>query len=178
MTEGNSPFLGLGFLRVFAMSRWLLLPIYVGLILVLLALAYRFALELIRLVGFLGEPKEARFLASVLSLVEFALVAHLVYQVASAGYRNFIARESRAEGEQLAWATRLSASALKMRVIASVIAIATVELLKVFIDIDAISEKELMWSLIIYGAFLVGGLGSAAIDLVAGRAERNEETSD
>ncbi len=178
MTDDTAPFQGIGFLRVFAMSRWLLLPIYIGLILVLLALAYRFGVGLVRLVGFLGEAKEVRFLASVLSLVEFALVAHLVYQVASAGYRNFIARDVRAEGEQLAWASRLSASALKMRVIASVIAIATVELLKVFIDIDATSEKELVWSLIIYGAFLVGGLGSAAIDLITHRAAPGEASAE
>lgn len=159
---------------VFDASRWLLLPLYVGLLLVLLVLSYRFAFELIRLVGSLPDVKNISFLASVLSLVEFTLVGHLVFQVALSGYRSFVARTPTSRTEQAG----LSASEMKMRVIASVIAIATVELLKSAIEIESATEKELTWSLIIYGAFLVGGLASAAIDALSHAPGKRRDTAE
>ncbi|WP_339664999.1 TIGR00645 family protein [uncultured Pseudomonas sp.] len=149
-------------------ARWILAPIYFGLSFALLALAVKFFQELLHLAPHLLEIAEADLILVVLSLVDMALVGGLLVMVMISGYENFVSQLDIEEGrEKLNWLGKMDSGSLKMKVAASIVAISSIHLLKVFMNAQNIPNDKLMWYVIIHMTFVVSAFAMGILDKLA-----------
>jgi len=146
-------------------SRWLLVPMYLGLAVLLLYLTIGFVLDLIHMVPAVLAFSEKDAILSALSLIDLALVASLVVMVIISGYENFVSRLDLAEhDEKLSWVGKLDAGTLKLKVASSIVAISSVHLLKAFMNVTEISNDKLLWLVVIHLTFVLSALLMAVIE--------------
>ena len=151
--------------KVLYYSRWLLVPMYLGLAALLVFLTVTFAADLIELVPRLLVLSEKDAILAALSLIDLALVGSLVVMVVISGYENFVSRIDLAEGdEKLAWVGKLDAGTLKLKVASSIVAISSVHLLKAFMNVKETPNDKLLWLVIIHMTFVVSALFMAVIE--------------
>lgn len=150
-------------------SRWFLAPLYIGLALSLILLAVKFVQEIVHIVPGMIAASETDLVLSVLSLVDMALVANLVLMVVFAGYENFVSKIDVADHpDRPSWMGKVGMSGLKIRLIASIVAISSIQILKQFMYIKNISDRDLAWMIGIHLTFVVSGVLLALIDRLAG----------
>lgn len=149
-------------------SRWLLAPVYLGLSLALIALMVKFFQEVFHLFTHIFTASEAEVILVVLALIDIALVGGLLVMVMMSGYENFVSQlDNKAEeGEQLNWLGKMDASSLKMKVAASIVAISSIHLLKVFMNIDNINPDLLFWYVIVHLTFVASAFAMGVLDRV------------
>ncbi|WXL25116.1 TIGR00645 family protein [Ectopseudomonas mendocina] len=146
-------------------SRWLLAPIYFGLSLGLLALALKFFQELFHLLPGVFNMAEANLILVILSLIDMALVGGLLVMVMISGYENFVSQLDIDESkEKLNWLGKMDSGSLKMKVAASIVAISSIHLLKIFMDAQNIADTKLMWYVIIHMTFVVSAFAMGYLD--------------
>tara|TARA_Y100001970_G_scaffold155246_1_gene190092 strand:+ start:103 stop:570 length:468 start_codon:yes stop_codon:yes gene_type:complete len=146
-------------------SRWLLAPIYIGLSLALVALGIKFFQELFHLLPHVLEISEADIVLVVLSLIDIALVSGLIIMVMFTSYENFVSQIDLKEGtEKLAWLGTLDTSSLKSKVAASIVAISSIHLLKVFMNAKNIDNDKLMWYVLIHLTFVISAYAMGSLD--------------
>lgn len=149
-------------------ARWILAPIYLGLSLALFALAVKFFQEVVHLIPNLFAIAEADLILVVLSLVDMALVGGLLVMVMISGYENFVSQLDIKEGqEKLSWLGKMDSSSLKMKVAASIVAISSIHLLKVFMNAQNTPNDKMMWYVIIHMTFVVSAFGMGLLDKIA-----------
>jgi len=160
-------------------SRWLLVPMYLGLAALLLFLTATFARDLFVLVPRLLELSEKDVILAALSLIDLALVGSLVVMVVVSGYENFVSRIDLAEhDEKLAWVGKLDAGTLKLKVASSIVAISSVHLLKAFMNVDETPNDKLLWLVVIHMTFVASALLMAVIErFLVGHAPRTGDAS-
>lgn len=145
-------------------TRWLLAPVYLGLSFALLALAIKFFQEVFHLIPVLFSIKETDLILVILSLVDMALVGGLLVMVMFSSYENFVSQIDLDEGsEKLGWLGKVDSGTLKNKVAASIVAISSIHLLKVFMDAQNISNDKMFWYVVVHltfvlSAFLMGYL--------------------
>lgn len=148
-------------------SRWLLAPIYFGLSLAVLALALKFFQELFHILPHVFEKAEADLILVLLSLVDMALVGGLLVMVMISGYENFVSQLDVDEGkEKLDWLGKMDSSSLKLKVAASIVAISSIHLLRMFMDVQQIDSEKLMWYVIIHLTFVVSAFAMGYMDKI------------
>jgi uncharacterized protein (TIGR00645 family) len=146
-------------------SRWLLAPIYFGLSLGLLALALKFFQEIFHILPNIFALAESELILVLLSLIDMALVGGLLVMVMISGYENFVSQLDIDEGkEKLNWLGKMDSSSLKMKVAASIVAISSIHLLRVFMDAKNIEPQYLMWYVIIHMTFVVSAFAMGYLD--------------
>ena len=147
-------------------SRWILAPIYMGLSLALVLLALKFFQELVHYFPLVFSASEADLVLVVLSLIDMALVGGLLIMVMFSGYENFVSRiDIEASAEKLSWLGKLDSGSLKQKVAASIVAISSIHLLKVFMNVEKIDDNQkIMWYVIIHLAFVISAIGMAWVD--------------
>jgi uncharacterized protein (TIGR00645 family) len=150
-------------------SRWLMAPMYVGLVGALAILLYTFMLELWRIAQVIPAITVNDAVLGVLALIDLSLAANLVLIVIFSGYENFVSRmdsvgdhEDRPE-----WQGQVDFSTLKLKLVASIVAISGIHLLKVFMDIDKYPPDKIYWMVMIHLVFVVSGVLLAAMDWIA-----------
>ena len=154
-------------------SRWLLAPLYLGLIGVLGVLVYKFGVEFVSLVTHVGSEDEHNFVLDLLALLDFVLLANLILIVLFSGYENFVSKIEIAEKsvDRPYWMGTVDFSGLKIKLIGSLVAISVIELLKDFIELSTDEHAEvgqgLIWRVIIHLTFVVSGVLFAAMDYIA-----------
>ena len=127
-------------------SRWILAPIYFGLSLGLLALALKFFQEVFHVIPNVFALSESDLILVILSLIDMALVGGLLVMVMFSGYENFVSQLDINEGkEKLSWLGKMDATSLKNKVAASIVAISSIHLLRVFMDAKNVPDNKLMW---------------------------------
>ena len=155
--------------KILFASRWLLVVFYLALIVglgMLLVKAGQHSYEL-ALHGF--AESESTVLLNVLRLVDLTLTASLVVIVIFSGYENFVARVDESEHRDWpAWLGRIDFAQLKQKLLASIVAIAAVQVLRALMDINHLSNRELMWSAILLGALVLAALILALCDRIGG----------
>lgn len=145
-------------------SRWLLAPIYLGLSLGLLALMLKFFQEVFHILPNVFALAEADLILVLLSLIDMTLVGGLLVMVMLSGYENFVSTLNIDEDrEKLNWLGKMDSGSLKNKVAASIVAISSIHLLRVFMDARNTPDNKLMWYVIIHltfvlSAFLMGYL--------------------
>ncbi len=146
-------------------SRWLLAPVFLGLSLALLALSIKFFQELVHLLPGVLEMSESDLVLTVLALVDLSLVGSLLVMVMFSGYENFVSQMDIKEGtEKLGWLGKLDAGSLKLKVAASIVAISSIHLLRIFVNAHQIPDNKLMWYVILHMTFVVSALIVAYMD--------------
>ncbi len=160
--------------RLLYASRWLLAPMYLGLSLVLIAISIKFFEEVYHLLGHILTMGESDMVLVSLALIDLSLVASLVVMVMFSGYENFVSRIDIREGDdQLDWLGKLDAGTLKLKVAASIVAISSIHLLQIFVNIPQIPSDKLMWYVIIHLTFVVSALLMGVLDRLAFSAHRD-----
>lgn len=151
--------------KILYYSRWLLVPMYLGLAVLLIFLTVTFCAELINLVPKLVELSEKNAILAALSLIDLALVGSLVVMVVISGYENFVSRIDLAEhDEKLPWVGKLDAGTLKLKVASSIVAISSVHLLKAFMNVKETPNDKILWLVVIHLTFVVSALLMAVIE--------------
>lgn len=149
-------------------SRWLLVPLYVGLIAAVFLLMYKFFAELVHLFADVTVLSESQLVVGILSLIDLSLIANLLFIITFSGYESFVSKIDVSDHEDKpAWMGKVSFGALKIKVIGSIIAISAIDLLKLFVNIEAYDESQLMWKVIIHLTFVVSGVLFALMDRLA-----------
>jgi uncharacterized protein (TIGR00645 family) len=148
-------------------SRWLLAPIYLGLSLAMIALMVKFFQEVVHLFLHIFSSSEAEVVLVVLSLIDISLVGGLLVMVMMSGYENFVSElDASNEGEKLSWLGKMDASSLKMKVAASIVAISSIHLLRVFMNIDNVNQDLMKWYVIVHLTFVVSAFAMGALDRI------------
>ena len=146
-------------------SRWLLAPIYFGLSLALLALALKFFQEVFHILPNVFSMAEANLILVLLSLIDMALVGGLLVMVMISGYENFVSQlDIDEDKEKLNWLGKMDSGSLKMKVAASIVAISSIHLLKVFMDAKNIPDSKLMWYVILHRTFVASAFAMGYLD--------------
>jgi uncharacterized protein (TIGR00645 family) len=143
---------------VFA-SRWLIAPLYVGLVLGLGILLIKFAQEFWHLAPNVFSLSESDVVLHLLSFVDMSLIANLILMVIFCGYENFVSKiDVTGHVDRPPWMGKVDVSGLKLRLIASIVAISSIKLLKAFADVRGMSDRELAWLLGIHFTFVISGV--------------------
>ena len=146
-------------------SRWLLAPVYFGLSLGLIALSIKFFQEIFHILPHIFSVGESELILTLLSLVDMTLVGGLLVMVMFSGYENFVSQLDINEGkEKLSWLGKMDATSLKNKVAASIVAIASIHLLRVFMDAKNVPDNKLMWYVIIHLTFVLSAFVMGYLD--------------
>ena len=149
-------------------SRWLLAPFTVGLVVTLAALLLKGAQELLHFVLHLPSAKEADVILGALTLVDLTLTGSLIVIVIFSGYENFVSRiDPGAHEDWPEWMTKIDFGGLKLKLMSSIVAISAVQLLKSFMNVGNISDRDLGWYVGIHLVFVGSGLLLALTDRVS-----------
>jgi uncharacterized protein (TIGR00645 family) len=157
-------------------SRWLMAPFYVGLVLALVALLVVFVGELVSEVSRIGQLNPERAILMALSLIDLSLAGNLVLIVIFSGYENFVSKiDAEGEVDRPAWMGTVDFSGLKLRLIASIVAISAISLLRTFMRIgdEPIDENLVKWKVIVHLTFVTSGVLLALMDLLSSRSEKH-----
>lgn len=159
-------------------SRWLMAPFYVGLIGALAALLVIFVQELMHQlpVIFTGHADAETAILLSLSLIDLSLAANLVLIVMFSGYENFVSKfDLGEEVERPDWMGTVDFSALKMKLVASIVAISAIALLKAFLEAtdakQAVDQTRMLWLVVVHLTFVVSGVLLAAMDYINSKAK-------
>lgn len=149
-------------------SRWLLAPFYVGLVGALAVLLFSFMQELLHFVMSIPHLTQNDAVLGVLALIDLSLAGNLLLIVIFSGYANFVSKmDLSGHQDQPEWYGSVDFSTLKLKLIASIVAISGIHLLKVFMDVSKVSEAQIRWMLIIHVTFVASGVFLALMDRIA-----------
>ena len=156
------------FERTFYAARWFLAPVFLGLSLSLIALAIKFFQEIFHVLPHVISMSESDLILSLLSLIDMGLVGGLIVMVMYSSYENFVSRMNLddAKDEKLGWLGKMDAGSLKNKVAASIVAISSIHLLRVFMDIQSISNDKLLWYVVIHLTFVLSAFVMCCIDII------------
>ena len=146
-------------------SRWLQLPLYLGLIVAQGVYVVQFMLELYHLVFKMKEFNETSIMLTVLGLIDVVMISNLLIMVIVGGYETFVSR-MRLEGhpDEPEWLSHVNANVLKVKLATAIIGISSIHLLKTFINAQNMDEKTMLWQVIIHVTFLLSAVSIAWID--------------
>jgi uncharacterized protein (TIGR00645 family) len=151
--------------RVILATRWLLVVFYIGLGIALALYAVSFGFMLWKFASHLFTLDESESILDMLGLIDAALIASLVVMVVISGYENFVSRFD--EDDKVHWLGEIDAGSLKIKVASTIVAISSIHLLQIFLNVDKFSSDKLMWYTLIHIAFVISALFLAFIDRVA-----------
>ena len=156
-------------------SRWLLSPLYLGLVLVLILVIVRFGQHFVTLVENMMAGYDESFVTDLLALLDLVLLSNLILIIVFAGYENFVSRIDAAHEsvDRPHWMGTIDFSGLKIKLIGSLVAISVIELLKDFIhlgeDPAAKVGDGVIWRVVIHLTFVISGVLFAVMDVVGDR---------
>lgn len=158
--------------RTIFASRWLMAPFYLGLILSLALLMVKFIHSLFEILPKVLVMKDADIILAVLSLIDLSLAGNLLIIVIFSGYENFVSKIDIGDHEDRPdWMGKVDFGGLKLKLIASIVAISGIHLLKTFMDIQKYSKEDVYWLVVLHLAFVVSGVLLAAMDWISARAK-------
>jgi uncharacterized protein (TIGR00645 family) len=147
-------------------SRWLMAPFYLGLVVSLAVLLYKFAMLVWEFILHAPAAKESDIILGVLSLIDLSLTGNLILIVVFSGYENFVSRiDPGGHPDWPEWMTKVDFAGLKQKLLASIVAISAIQVLKAFMNLDsAFDPSRLGWLLGIHVVFVVSALILALSD--------------
>ncbi len=173
--------------RLIFASRWLQLPLYIGLIAAQCVYVFHFWVELVHLleavfgsqealqalttsIGYKSDSvptklTEAIIMLVILGLIDVVMISNLLIMVIVGGYETFVSRMYlERHPDQPEWLSHVNASVLKVKLAMAIIGISSIHLLKTFINAANYDEKVLLWQSIIHIAFLFSAMAIAYTD--------------
>ena len=153
-------------------SRWLQLPLYLGLIVAQAVYVFHFGVELTHLVEKVPHLKEADIMLIVLGLIDVVMISNLLIMVIVGGYETFVSRLNLSgHPDEPDWLSHVNANLLKVKLATAIIGISSIHLLKTFINAENLTDKVLLWQTIIHMTFVVSAVAIAYIDKLMTRAD-------
>lgn len=153
-------------------SRWLMAPMYVGLVGALLILLWTFLMELARFGTALPTLTVDDAVLGVLALIDLSLAGNLLLIVIFSGYENFVSRmDLKDEEDRPEWQGTVDFAGLKLKLVASIVAISGIHLLKVFMDVTKYDAEKIRWMVIIHLVFVASGVLLALMDWISARTK-------
>lgn len=176
-------------------SRWLQLPLYLGLIFAQMVYVVLFVKELSHLIHGAFELGEQEVMLIVLALIDVVMISNLLVMVIVGGYETFVSRLGlENHPDQPEWLSHVNASVLKVKLAMAIIGISSIHLLKTFIEAGmlgalpscataaagikcaTVTEAGVMWQTIIHMTFIISALGIAWTDnMMSGTATRGKQ---
>jgi uncharacterized protein (TIGR00645 family) len=176
-SPSRKPFFELWLEEGIFQSRWLMAPFYVGLIVALAGLVIVFFNEAVHELSHILSMSPEEAILMVLSLIDLSLAGNLLLIVIFSGYENFISKIDTANHEDRpSWMGTVDFSGLKMKLIASIVAISAIALLRAFMRLsegEEIADRTLMWLVVIHVTFVTSGVLLAVMDWVNGKTEKH-----
>ena len=138
---------------------------------------YHFLVELWHLIATMTPITEEEIMLTVLGLIDVVMIANLLIMVIVGGYETFVSRlQLQGHPDQPEWLSHVNAGVLKVKLATALIGISSIHLLKTFIEIEKLTDKVVMWQVIIHGTFVVSAFFLAWTDRVSmGAAKVAEE---
>ena len=160
-------------------SRWILAPIFLGLSLALIALGFKFFQEVWHVYSDLVHMAESDLVLTVLAMIDIVLVGSLIIMVMFSGYENFVSTIDAKGSDSLNWLGKLDAGTLKLKVAASIVAISSIHLLRIFMQVsdkvkledgtivDKYTDMQIMWFVILHMTFVLSALLLGVLDKIS-----------
>ncbi|SCW87724.1 TIGR00645 family protein [Sphingobium faniae] len=153
-------------------SRWLQLPLYLGLIVAQCVYVFLFLKELWHLILHASEFGEQQIMLVVLGLIDVVMISNLLVMVIVGGYETFVSRLGlQGHPDQPEWLSHVNAGVLKVKLAMAIIGISSIHLLRTFIEASKIgmpaanvTEQGVLWQTIIHSVFILSALGIAWVD--------------
>jgi uncharacterized protein (TIGR00645 family) len=162
-------------------SRWLQLPLYLGLIVAQGVYVVLFMKELWHLISHATTLNEQLIMLAVLGLIDVVMISNLLVMVIVGGYETFVSRLNlQSHPDQPEWLSHVNASVLKVKLAMAIIGISSIHLLKTFIDIGTLgaegsryTEAGVMWQTVIHCVFILSAIGIAYTDKMMATAKKH-----
>jgi uncharacterized protein (TIGR00645 family) len=159
-------------------SRWLLAPFYVGLIVALAGLLAVFVRELCGELSHITTMSAEDAILMALSLIDLSLAGNLILLVTFSGYENFVSKmESANVADRPDWMGTVDFSGLKLKVIASIVAISAIALLRAFMQLlepaSTLDRSKIGWLIAVHLTFVISGVLLATMDWLSARVEKH-----
>ena len=151
--------------NVILASRWLLVAFYIGLGIALALYAVTFGLKLWDFATHLIGMGETETILKILGLIDAALIASLVVMVIISGYENFVSRFD--NEDEVHWLGQIDAGSLKIKVASTIVAISSIHLLQIFLNVPMYTNDHIMWYTLLHITFIVSALFLALIDKIS-----------
>ncbi|KIZ38808.1 MULTISPECIES: TIGR00645 family protein [Rhodopseudomonas] len=153
-------------------SRWLQLPLYVGLIVAQGIYVVLFLKELWHLLLHSFDFSEQQIMLAVLGLIDVVMISNLLVMVIVGGYETFVSRLNlQGHPDEPEWLSHVNASVLKIKLAMAIIGISSIHLLRTFIEAGALgsatsnyNQAGVMWQTIIHTVFILSAIGIAYVD--------------
>jgi uncharacterized protein (TIGR00645 family) len=147
-------------------SRWLMAPFYLGLVVSLAVLLFKFGMILWEFIVHAPGAKEADIILGVLSLIDVSLTGNLILIVIFSGYENFVSKiDPGGHPDWPDWMTKINFGGLKQKLLASIVAISAIQVLKAFMNLDTVFEpQKLAWLIGVHLVFVVSAFMLACSD--------------
>lgn len=160
-------------------SRWLLAIFYLGLAFSIILVLIKFVGEFIHLAVHSFTASEADVILGTLTLVDLALIASLLLIVIFSGYENFVSKmDHSGHKDWPEWMGSIDFSALKLKLLSSIVAISAIHLLKSFMSLKTMTsedEKSLFWLVVIHVVFVLSSVLLALSDRISGHGQSHSE---
>ncbi|KQV64552.1 TIGR00645 family protein [Rhizobium sp. Root1220] len=160
--------------RIILSSRWILVVFYIGLAGSLALYAVSFGYKLLKVAGGVFLLDEGEMILAMLGLIDAALVASLIVMVMISGYENFVSRFEESE-DDVSFIGKLDAGSLKIKVASSIVAISSIHLLQVFLNVDQYTDGKIMWLTAMHLAFVVSAVLLGYLELITKKAKGSEK---
>jgi uncharacterized protein (TIGR00645 family) len=148
-------------------SRWLQLPLYVGLIVAQIVYVIQFMAELKHLIVEVAQFNATTIMLTVLGLIDVVMISNLLIMVIIGGYETFVSRlDLEGHPDEPEWLSHVNANVLKVKLATAIIGISSIHLLKTFINAQNLDEKTMFWQVAIHITFLLSAVAIAAIDRI------------
>ncbi|MDY4280683.1 MAG: TIGR00645 family protein [[Pasteurella] mairii] len=163
------------FSKIIFASRWLQLPLYLGLIVVQAIYAYKFMKSLWVLMVDLQQLDSNAIMLAVLNLIDVVMIANLLVMVIVGGYETFVSKlNTEGHPDEPEWLSHVNASVLKVKLSMSIISISSIHLLQTFVNAANMPEKTMMWQLFLHLGFLISAVAMAYTDkILYGTSHKN-----
>jgi len=154
-------------------SRWLLVAFYIGLGIALALYAITFGVKLFDFASHLFDLDETETILKILALIDAALIASLVVMVIISGYENFVSRFD--NDDDVHWLGQIDAGSLKIKVASTIVAISSIHLLQIFLNVPKYTDNQIMWYTILHLTFILSALFLALIDKISKKPGKEKD---
>lgn len=164
--------------QIIFMGRWLQAPLYLGLIVILGAYAYRFIIELAGLMLHLNSLDNTTTMLGVLDLIDVVMIANLLIMVIVGGYETFVSPlHLKNNPDHPEWLDEVNAGTMKVKLALALIGISSIHLLRTFIDPSKQTNFSVMWQVLIHMTLVISAISIAFTNLIMSKNHRPRQTA-
>jgi uncharacterized protein (TIGR00645 family) len=160
--------------KILVASRWIMAPFYLGLVVTLIVIFLKFIHEIVHFAGAALTMTEEEVVTGALSVVDLTLLGSLILIVIFSGYENFVSKiDPTGHDKWPEWMTKVDFTGLKLKLLGSIVLISGIQLLKAFMSIEKLSDRELYFQMSVHMVFVVSSLLLAATDWLQSRTGKD-----